>query len=256
MGILFFVLQCFQKTSIRLPMKELIVALDFPSPEQAISMARHLAGHIRWVKIGLELFCQTGPAIVHSMKDLGFNVFLDLKFLDIPNTVRGATASAARIGADMLTVHIAGGQEMITAAREGIQQVDAPGPLLMGVSVLTSMGIEDLSHTFPLKNTADIPSIVTTMSVNGQQWSLDGIVCSGLEAAMVRRLCPLPFMIVTPGIRMAQIHDDQKRITSPAQAITMGSNFLVVGRPITTAKDPLATAQLYLQALKESSCKQ
>lgn len=237
-------------------MKELIVALDFPYPEKAVTMARHLAGHIRWVKIGLELFCQTGPAIVHSMKDLGFKVFLDLKFLDIPNTVRGAAASAARIGADMITVHITGGKEMITAARQGIQQVDAPPPLLMGVSVLTSMGIEDLTRTFPLKNSADIPSIVTRMSLNGQQWSLDGIVCSGQEAGMVRNLCPLPFMIVTPGIRMAQVQDDQKRITTPAQAIAEGSNFLVVGRPITMAKNPLATAQKYLQAIKEPPCNQ
>ncbi|MDD2219670.1 MAG: orotidine-5'-phosphate decarboxylase [Desulfoplanes sp.] len=233
-------------------MKELIVALDFPSPDQAIAMARHLSGQIRWIKIGLELFCQSGPAIVQTMKDLGFNVFLDLKFLDIPNTVRGAVASATRIGADMLTVHIAGGKDMITAAREGIQQKNiGPAPLLIGVTVLTSMNIKDLKGTFPLRNSADVPSIVENMSIRGQKWSLDGVVCSGQEAGMIRRQCPLPFMIVTPGIRMTQIKDDQKRVTTPAQAITSGSNFLVVGRPITMANDPLATAHAYLQALEK-----
>ncbi|MFA6809587.1 MAG: orotidine-5'-phosphate decarboxylase [Desulfoplanes sp.] len=233
-------------------MKELIVALDFPSPDQAIAMARHLSGQIRWIKIGLELFCQSGPAIVQTMKDLGFNVFLDLKFLDIPNTVRGAVASATRIGADMLTVHIAGGKDMITAAREGIQQKNiGPAPLLIGVTVLTSMNIKDLKGTFPLRNSADVPSIVKNMSIQGQKWSLDGVVCSGQEAGMVRQQCPLPFMIVTPGIRMTQIKDDQKRVTTPAQAITSGSNFLVVGRPITMANDPLATAHAYLQALEK-----
>ncbi|MFA7167063.1 MAG: orotidine-5'-phosphate decarboxylase, partial [Desulfoplanes sp.] len=163
-----------------------------------------------------------------------------------------AVASATRIGADMLTVHIAGGKDMITAAREGIQQKNiGPAPLLIGVTVLTSMNIKDLKGTFPLRNSADVPSIVENMSIRGQKWSLDGVVCSGQEAGMIRRQCPLPFMIVTPGIRMTQIKDDQKRVTTPAQAITSGSNFLVVGRPITMANDPLATAHAYLQALEK-----
>ena len=231
-------------------MKELIVALDFPAPEQAIALARNLAGEVRWVKIGLELFCQGGPAIVQTMKDLGFKVFLDLKFMDIPNTVRGAVAAAARTGADMLTVHLFGGQDMIKAAREGLKEsgVQTP-PLLVGVTVLTSMEACDIAAPLALSTSIDTAAMVLNMSRQALEWGLDGVVCSGQEAAQVRDICPPPFRLVTPGIRMGQTSDDQKRVTTPAQAIARGSNFLVVGRPITRAEDPCAAAKIYLQEI-------
>ncbi len=227
-------------------MKELIVALDFPAPEEAITLARNLSGQVRWVKIGLELFCQAGPSIVQTMKDLGFKVFLDLKFMDIPNTVRGAVASAARTGADMLTVHLLGGKEMIAAAREGLTAGTGPAPLLVGVTVLTSMDAEDLTSSLSLPASLATATMVRNMSSQACAWGLDGVVCSGQEAAAVRDLCPAPFALVTPGIRMGQTDDDQKRVTTPAQALAMGSNFLVVGRPITRAEDPCAAARAYL----------
>ncbi|WP_462324859.1 orotidine-5'-phosphate decarboxylase [Desulfoplanes sp.] len=232
--------------------KDLIVALDFPSPEPALSLATTLAGHVRWVKVGLELFCRTGPAIVARLNDLGFKVFLDLKFMDIPNTVKGAVASAAAAGADMLTIHLMGGGDMAAAALEGAAGNNGRPPVVIGVTVLTSMGTRDLAPANFSR--APMGEIVQSMALQGYEWGLDGIVCSGQEVERVRERIPRPFTIVTPGIRLDKHGPgDQKRVTTPSQALSAGTDYLVVGRPITRSSHPLQTAQHYLHVLEEDS---
>jgi orotidine-5'-phosphate decarboxylase len=231
--------------------KELIVALDFASREQALAMATTLSGRVRWLKVGLELFCRTGPEIVATLKKLGFKVFLDLKFMDIPNTVRGAVASACRSGADMLTIHLMGGEAMATAALDGTRAAENHSPLLIGVSVLTSMTKEDLCFAPAMHG--DLEEAVLTLSDHARKWGLDGIVCSGQEVQRVREQSPHPFAIVTPGIRMGNQNtaDDQQRVSTPEAAVAAGSDYLVVGRPITRAGDPVHAAQCYLDAIEE-----
>jgi orotidine-5'-phosphate decarboxylase len=233
--------------------KELIVALDFPSRDQALDMARSLSGHVRWVKVGLELFCRTGPEIVPTLARMGFKVFLDLKFMDIPHTVQGAVASACATGADMLTIHLTGGQAMARAARQAVREASRKPPLLMGVTVLTSMSPVDLG--MDADQSCTLEDTVVSMACKAHAWGLDGIVCSGQEVPRIRQQCPTPFAIVTPGIRLESpdTGDDQKRVTTPQAALDAGSNYLVVGRPITRAADPVGTAQRYLDAVEEGS---
>jgi orotidine-5'-phosphate decarboxylase len=232
--------------------KELIVALDFPSQKQAVAMAEALSGHVRWLKVGLELFCRTGPEIISILKSLGFKVFLDLKFMDIPNTVRGAVASACAAGADMLTIHLMGGQAMAAAALEGTRATTSQRPLLIGVSILTSMSGADLPFAAAHVN---LEETVLDLAGHARKWGLDGIVCSGQEVQRVRQQSPRPFAIVTPGIRLSDQEgkDDQKRVSTPEVAVAAGSDYLVVGRPITRADDPVHASLCYLDAIEERS---
>ncbi len=229
-------------------MAELVVALDFPDSGQALGLARTLAGSAAWVKVGLELFTAEGPALVAALKDLGFKVFLDLKFLDIPNTVRGAVRSAARLGADMVNIHVLGGERMAEAARQGRDEGAAPGtagPLLLGVTVLTSMDDEDLPLPFP----GGARAFALELARRGRAYYLDGVVCSGQEAAQVKAACGSGFLCLTPGIRPAGGEDDQRRTVTPAQAVAAGADFLVVGRPVTRAADPRAAVRELLEQM-------
>lgn len=231
-------------------MAELVVALDFPRAEQALTMARELRSQVAWVKIGLELFVAAGPGLVAGMKDLGFNVFLDLKFHDIPNTVRGAVRSAAGLGADMLTLHASGGRAMLDAALEA-RDSSAHKPLLFCVTVLTSLSSEDTA----LLGRRDVAGLVRDLARLSGQAGLDGVVCSAQEARLVKEDSIGRLSCLTPGIRMAEgnaglaARGDQKRVADPAFAVAQGSDYLVVGRPITGASDPAEAARRFLRAM-------
>ncbi len=237
--------------SCKTPHKDLIIALDVPSQDEALTLAHALCGHVRWVKVGLELFCRTGPGLISLLKEMGFKVFLDLKFMDIPNTVKGAVASACATGADMLTIHLMGGEAMAHAALDGVKKADKHRPLVLGVTILTSTSQDDLilmsDQPKSLKNT------VLSMARKAKRVGLDGIVCSGQEVQEIRQCIHDPFVIVTPGIRLPSQdrHDDQKRVSTPEAALRAGSNYLVVGRPVTRSSDPVHSAQCFLDAMKE-----
>ena len=222
-------------------MSELVVALDFKDAQSAVEMAEKVRGVAPWVKVGLELFCAEGPEIITRFKEMGFKVFVDLKFFDIPNTVKGAVRSATRAGADMLSLHALGGERMAIAAREGRAEGanGADGPLLMAITILTSMDEDDIP--FPVPN--GLGAAVLDLALASSQAGLDGVVCSGLEVEAIKEKCGKDFMALTPGIRPASVSDDQRRIVTPAQAVERGSNFLVVGRPITGAEDPAEAAR-------------
>ncbi len=230
-------------------MAELVVALDFPRAEEALDVARRLRADVAWVKIGLELFVAAGPDIVSGMKDLGLKVFLDLKFHDIPNTVRGAVRSAARLGADMLTLHASGGRAMLDAAVEAVHGLPKP-PLLFAVTVLTSMSAEDTA----LLGRRDVQGLVSDLARSSCAARLDGVVCSALEARAVKAACDGRLACLTPGIRLADgpgaSAGDQKRVADPAFAVAQGSDYLVVGRPITSAPDHAEAARRFLRAMR------
>lgn len=217
-----------------------IVALDFTSAKQALALAERLSPAECRLKVGKELFTRTGPELVRSLHDRGFEVFLDLKFHDIPNTVAGAVAAAADLGVWMVNVHAQGGRRMMTAARERLQQ-GGYSTLLTAVTVLTSMEAEDLREVgierTPLAHVQALAGLTA-------ECGLHGVVCSAQEAAVLREQLPADFRLVTPGIRPADAtQDDQRRIMTPEQAMAVGVNYLVIGRPITKADDPVAALQ-------------
>lgn len=228
-------------------MPVLVVAADYPSSAQALDLAGQLAGLPVWLKVGLELFTAEGPDLLRRLEALNFALFLDLKFHDIPNTVQGAVRSAAMLGARMLTVHLAGGEAMCRAAVQGRAQAVAnggKGPLLMGITVLTSEGGMDA---------ASVQEQVLRRAVMARSCGLDGIVCSGLEAAAVKKRCGRDFLCLCPGIRFVgtQGADDQARVCSPAQAARAGADFIVMGRPITQADSPADAARAALADMRE-----
>lgn len=231
-------------------MAELVVALDFPHKTQALDMARTLTGTVTWVKVGLELYTAEGPSILTGLKALGFKVFVDLKFLDIPNTVRGAVRSAVTAGADMVNIHITGGARMMAAARQGLDEAASPGgrPLLLGVTVLTSMDERDL----PLAPGQTVADLVLSLARAGRDAGLDGVVCSGHEATAVKTSCGKGFLCLTPGIRLTDEADDQRRVMTPAAAIAAGADFLVAGRPVTGAGNPKLAALSFLEQMHDS----
>ncbi|KAA6185658.1 orotidine-5'-phosphate decarboxylase [Thiohalocapsa marina] len=214
-----------------------IVALDFPRVESALDLLGRLdPGRCR-VKIGKELFTRAGPALVERVVRDGFDVFLDLKFHDIPNTVAAACAAAADLGVWMVNVHASGGPAMLAAARARLDQLDQP-PLLIAVTVLTSLDAADLAAVGCPGEPADR---VLQLARLAQTAGLDGIVCSPREAGGVREALGPAFRLVTPGVRPASAaQGDQKRVMTPAQAVAAGADFLVVGRPVTGAADPMA----------------
>ena len=229
---------------------QLVVALDLPDRAAATDMARVLRGHVTWLKVGLELFTAVGPAVVADLKTMGFSVFLDLKFLDIPNTVRGAVRSACGLGADMLTLHALGGEAMLRAALEGRAgaNVSDPGPLLMAVTVLTSMGPGETALLG--RSGAGGPlALVHELTALTARAGLDGVVCSAHEARAVKQAHP-GLGCLTPGIRLPEADvGDQRRVADPAFAVAQGAEYLVVGRPITAAADPAGAAQRHLNAM-------
>ncbi|MBI9078626.1 MAG: orotidine-5'-phosphate decarboxylase [Pseudodesulfovibrio sp.] len=219
-------------------MAQLVVALDFKDAARALSMARSLKGAVSWMKVGLELFTAEGPAVVSGLKDMGFNVFLDLKFFDIPNTVQGAVRSAARLGADMVNIHALGGERMAQAAMVGCVEGVISGakpPLILAVTMLTSMAAGDL----PVDGAPAPSEMALDLAVKAKQYGLNGVVCSGLEVVDIKSACGSEYICLTPGIRPATLSgDDQRRVVTPAQAVHNGSDFLVVGRPVTGASSP------------------
>lgn len=230
-------------------MAELVVALDFKDAKSALSMAESLKGSATWMKVGLELFTAEGPAVITGLKEMDFKVFLDLKFFDIPNTVQGAVRSAARLGVDMVNIHALGGERMAKAAMEGCAEGVEPGqepPLVLAVTMLTSMAAGDL----PVDGAPEPSEMALDLAVKAEQYGLNGVVCSGLEAERIKAACGSDFIALTPGIRPADsAGDDQRRVVTPAQAVRNGSNFLVVGRPITGASSPGDAARAIIEEM-------
>ena len=217
-----------------------IVALDFPTAQPALELARRLSPQLCRLKVGKELFTSSGPDLIEQLQGQGFEVFLDLKFHDIPNTVAGAVRAAARLGVWMVNLHAAGGSRMMTAAREAIES-SPHRPLLIAVTVLTSLAAEDLRE---LGCDEDIRDRVLRLSRLAAGSGLDGVVCSAMEAPALREVHGDGFCLVTPGIRQeAGAPDDQRRVVTPAEALAMGSDYIVMGRSITGAPDPVAALQ-------------
>jgi len=230
----------------------LVVALDFPETAPALALASRLQGVVPWVKVGLELYLRAGQDLLARLKDMGFLVFLDLKFMDIPNTVQAATAQATRMGADMLTIHALGGRAMCEASAAGRDQALAPGqtpPCILGVTLLTSLGPKDLAWN-PAATDDDLRDLTVHLARSAQNWKLDGVVCSGREVRVIRQACGASFQLLTPGIRLPDADSgDQSRVCTPAQAARDGSNYLVVGRPITKSDNPVQAARNYLKTI-------
>lgn len=214
-----------------------IVALDFAEAQQALVFADRLEPRACRLKVGKELFTAAGPALVEALQQRGFEVFLDLKFHDIPNTVAAALRSAAQLGVWMVNVHASGGRRMLEAAAAAVEPFAKP-PVLIAVTVLTSLDEEDYRE---LDMPGSIEDRVRALALLSADCGLAGVVCSAREAPLLRRACPPGFVLVTPGIRPAgSVADDQRRVVTPAQALADGASYLVIGRPITRAEDPMA----------------
>jgi orotidine-5'-phosphate decarboxylase len=225
----------------------LIVALDYATADAALTMAEQLDPARCRVKVGKELFTRSGPSIVSALVGQGFDVFLDLKYHDIPNTVAKACAAAADLGVWMLNVHALGGQAMMQAAREAVGNND-DSPLLIAVTLLTSMDQQTFEQLCMQGSIADT---VLRLAKLTEQSGLDGVVCSAHEAQALRQQHGQEFSLVTPGIRPADsAQGDQHRTMTPAQAIAAGSSYLVIGRPITAAADPMAALEAIEASLK------
>lgn len=225
----------------------LIVAMDYHNAADCLAMARRLNPKWCRLKVGKELFTSAGPALVEQLMALGYDVFLDLKFHDIPNTTAGAVKAAAELGVWMVNVHASGGERMLMAARERLEQVHGPRPLLIAVTVLTSMEEGEL-RALGVERSPD--QQVLHLARLSQRCGLNGVVCSAREAATLRNELGDDFALVTPGIRPAgSPADDQRRTMTPGEAIAAGSHYLVVGRPITQAPDPAQVCQELAQSL-------
>ena len=219
--------------------KDVIVACDFPNRDRTMEFLDLFKDAKPFVKIGMELFYGAGPDIVREIKERGHRIFLDLKLHDIPNTVKSAMRVLSGLNVDMVNVHAAGASEMMKAALEGLTREDGTRPLLIAVTQLTSTGDRALKEELLIDRPMD--ETVMSYAMNAKNSSLDGVVCSPLEAAKVHDICGKDFLTVTPGIRFADsAGDDQKRIMTPAAAAKGGSDYIVVGRPVTKAEDPVA----------------
>ncbi|MFC5369598.1 orotidine-5'-phosphate decarboxylase [Arcanobacterium bovis] len=220
--------------------KDVIVACDFAG-QSAVEEFLDLFERQEtkpFVKIGMELFYASGPQIVRQIKDRGHRIFLDLKLHDIPNTVRRTMAVLSELGVDMCNVHAAGTIEMMNAAREGLTCAEGTRPILIAVTQLTST--DEVRMRDELLINEPLERVVAAYAANARESGLDGVVCSPLEAAGVHEACGAEFLAVTPGIRFAEGDDDQRRVMTPRAAREAGSDYIVVGRPITQAKDPVA----------------
>lgn len=219
--------------------KDVIVAYDFASGEQVFSFLDKFTEKKPFVKIGMELFYAEGPEIVRQIKARGHKIFLDLKLHDIPNTVKKAMAVLSNLDVDICNLHAAGTTAMMQAALEGLTRPDGTRPLLIAVTQLTSTDQESMERDLLIHEPID--QVVMHYAKTAKNAGLDGIVCSPLEAGKVHEVCGKEFLTVTPGVRFADGDaGDQKRIMTPAQAKEIGSDYIVVGRPITAAADPVA----------------
>jgi len=226
--------------------KQIIIALDFASDEDCLAFVEKLDPAQCRLKVGKELFTRFGPVLVSRIQNQGFDVFLDLKFHDIPNTVAAACRAAADLGVWMCNVHASGGRAMLEASREALQE--AGSPLLIAVTVLTSLGAEDLHQLGIARSPEQQVLQLATLSAD---CGLDGVVCSAREVNALRSQHGQDFKLVTPGIRpTGDSADDQKRIVGPAQALADGSDYLVIGRPITRAADPATKLQSIIQEIQ------
>lgn len=227
---------------------DVIIALDFENQQKTLSfLDRFPAGEKPYVKIGMELFYAEGPEIVRQIKARGHRIFLDLKLHDIPNTVKKAMAVLSRLDVDMVNLHAAGTRAMMEAALEGLTRPDGSRPLLLAVTQLTSTSPERMRDELLIDRPLD--QVVMAYAKNAAEAGLDGVVCSPLEAGKVHQVCGEGFLTVTPGIRFAGSDaGDQVRITTPQRARELGSDYIVVGRPITQAEDPV---EAYRRAVRE-----
>jgi len=215
-----------------------IVALDYPAAAPALEFAKRVSPQDCRLKIGKELFTAAGPALVETLVKQGFDIFLDLKFHDIPNTVAGACKAATQLGVWMLNVHASGGRAMMEAARAAVGE-GPQRPMLIAVTLLTSMGMKEIDE---VGLAGDAAGAVRRLAKLAQASGLDGVVCSAREAALLRSECGPKFCLVTPGIRPAAASkDDQQRVMTPAAAVAAGADYLVIGRPVTQSPDPVAT---------------
>ena len=219
--------------------KDVIIALDFDSKEKTLAFLDRFTGEKPFVKIGMELFYAEGPSIVREIKARGHKIFLDLKLHDIPNTVKKAMAVLSSLDVDMVNLHAAGTRAMMSAALEGLTRADGTRPLLIAVTQLTSTSQQSMEEEIGIHR--PLEEVVIDYAKNAMAAGLDGVVCSPLEAGMVKDACGKAFMTVTPGVRFADGDlGDQVRVTTPAKAKEIGSDYIVVGRPITAADDPVA----------------
>ena len=227
--------------------KDVIIACDFADKETALNFLDKFEGRKPFVKIGMELFYAEGPQIVREIKARGHKRFLDLKLHDIPNTVKKSMAVLSRLDVDMCNLHAAGTSRMMEAALEGLTRQDGTRPLLIAVTQLTSTDQEAMEHDLLIKEPID--KVVMHYAETAKNAGLDGVVCSPLEAQKVHEVCGEKFLTVTPGVRFADGDiGDQKRVMTPEQAKKIGSDYIVVGRPITAAPDPVAA---YERCIKE-----
>ena len=230
------------------PKDRLAIALDLPNEQEAMRLVDRLQGTCQWFKVGMELYYAAGNSIVHQLRDRGFNVFLDLKLHDIPNTVAGAVRSATQAGASLLTIHATGGAAMMSAAAEA---ASAPGsPRLLAVTVLTSMDANELAG---IGITASAAEQVLRLARLAQDSGIDGMVCSAEEVASLRKETGPNTLLAIPGIRpTGSAVEDQRRIATPAQAIAHGASMLVVGRPVTRAANPAEAARAILEEIEHA----
>ena len=230
--------------------RDVIIACDFSSKEQTLNFLDKFTGRKPFVKIGMELFYAEGPEIVRTIKERGHRIFLDLKLHDIPNTVKKAMSVLRNLDVDMTNVHAAGTVDMMKAAIEGLTREDGTRPLLIAVTQLTSTSEERMQKELLIG--ASINDTIVKYAENAKAAGLDGVVCSPLEAAMVKDACGKEFMTVTPGVRFADGDvGDQVRVTTPERAREIGSDFIVVGRPITAADDPVAAYERCMREFAE-----
>ncbi len=227
--------------------KDVIVACDFSSAAETFAFLDRFEGGKPFVKIGMELFYAEGPSIVRAVKERGHRVFLDLKLHDIPNTVKKAMAVLSALDADIVNLHAAGTTAMMTAALEGLTRSDGSRPLLIAVTQLTSTDQQSMERDLWIREPID--EVVLHYALTARNAGLDGVVCSPLEAGKVHEVCGAGFLTVTPGVRFSDgAKGDQKRVTTPAEAKAIGSDYIVVGRPITAAADP---AEAYERCMRE-----
>ncbi|MBR1585850.1 MAG: orotidine-5'-phosphate decarboxylase [Clostridia bacterium] len=227
--------------------KDVIVACDFSSAQETYAFLDRFTDRKPFVKIGMELFYAEGPQIVREIKRRGHRIFLDLKLHDIPNTVKKAMAVLSRLDVDICNLHAGGTKRMMEAALEGLTRPDGTRPLLIAVTQLTSTDQESMERDLMIH--APMDQVVMHYAKTAQEAGLDGVVCSPLEAGQVHAICGQDFLTVTPGVRFADGDaGDQKRIMTPAQAKAIGSDYIVVGRPITAAADPVAA---YARCVRE-----
>lgn len=227
-----------------------IVALDYAYIDQARQLVKQLSPELCRLKVGKQMFTAFGPAWVEELVSQGYDVFLDLKYHDIPNTVAKACSAAKNLGVWMMNVHASGGVAMMQAAKSAIDDGQSGDkPLLIAVTLLTSMEVSDLSA---LGVSLSAEELVGRLALSAKQSGLDGVVCSAREVSHLRKSCSENFCLVTPGIRLAESNDDQKRVVTPIDAIKYGSDYLVIGRPITQSDNPAKTLQTILTSLHEA----